>query len=105
MPVVPPTLPAVWTRSMGLPTAPSASARKSSGVITPSNMSGALPITTASMSFQSYSASSRARSAASRISPTWETSTRLASNFVCPTPMTAACSAIYLPSRTQTRFC
>jgi len=79
---------------MGLPTAPSASARKSSGIITPSNMSGALPITTASMSFQSHSASSSARSAASRISPTWETSMRLASKLVCPTPMTAACSAI-----------
>ena len=50
--VEPPTEPAVWTRNMGLPTAPSASARYSSGIITPSNMSGALPMTTASMSVQ-----------------------------------------------------
>ncbi len=48
--VEPPTLPAVCTRNIGLPTAPSASARYSSGIITPSNMSGALPMTTASMS-------------------------------------------------------
>ena len=43
MPVAPPTEPAVCTRSSGLPTAPSASARYSSGIITPSNRSGALP--------------------------------------------------------------
>ena len=44
MAVEPPTEPAVWTRSIGLPTAPSASARYSSGIITPSKKSGALPI-------------------------------------------------------------
>ena len=48
--VEPPTEPAVCTRSIGLPTAPSASARYSSGIITPSKKSGALPMTTASMS-------------------------------------------------------
>ena len=53
--------PAVCTRSIGLPTAPSASARYSSGIITPSKKSGALPMTTASMSAQVISASSSAR--------------------------------------------
>ena len=48
--VEPPTEPAVCTRSSGLPAAPSASARYSSGIITPSNRSGALPTTMASMS-------------------------------------------------------
>ena len=48
--VEPPTEPAVWTRNMGLPTAPRAGARYSSGIMLPSNMSGALPMTTASMS-------------------------------------------------------
>src|SRR5215472_9861609 len=43
IPVVPPTEPAVCTRSSGLPTAPSASARYSSGIITPSNRSRACP--------------------------------------------------------------
>src|SRR5690242_20855312 len=46
--VDPPTEPAVCTRSSGLPTAPSASARNSSGIITPSKKSGALPTTTRS---------------------------------------------------------
>ena len=50
MAVEPPTEPAVCTRNIGLPTAPSASARYSSGIITPSKKSGALPMTTASMS-------------------------------------------------------
>src|SRR5580704_15692933 len=45
MAVAPPTEPAVCTRSSGLPAAPSASARYSSGIITPSNRSGAFPIT------------------------------------------------------------
>ena len=67
--VVPPTLPAVWTRSSGLPTAPRASARNSSGCMMPSKASGALPMTTASMSVQEHSASSSARSAASRSRP------------------------------------
>ena len=40
-----PTLPAVCTRSIGLPAAPSASAMNSSGCITPSKRSGALPNT------------------------------------------------------------
>src|ERR1700710_259093 len=43
--VEPPTEPAVCTRSSGLPTAPSASARNSSGVIPPSKKSGAFPAT------------------------------------------------------------
>ncbi len=51
--VAPPTDPAVCTRISGLPTAPSASARNSSGIMTPSKKSGALPTTTASMSFHS----------------------------------------------------
>ncbi len=42
--VEPPTEPAVCTRNSGLPTAPSASARNSSGIITPSKKSGALPM-------------------------------------------------------------
>ena len=46
--------------------------------MTPSNMSGALPMTTASMSAQSSPASSRARAAASRTRPAIETSSRLA---------------------------
>ncbi len=62
MNVEPPTLPAVCTRSMGLPAPPSASARNSSGCTMPSNASGALPITTASMSAHVHSASSSARS-------------------------------------------
>src|SRR4029079_8506335 len=48
--VEPPPEPAVCTRIIGFPTAPSASERYSSGIATPSNMSGALPTTTASMS-------------------------------------------------------
>ena len=48
--VDPPTEPAVCTRISGLPVAPTASARNSSGIITPSKKSGALPTTTASMS-------------------------------------------------------
>ncbi len=75
--VEPPTEPAVWTRSIGLPTHPSASARNSSGIITPSKKSGALPMTTASMSDQVMCASSSARNAASRISPAIDTSPRV----------------------------
>ena len=52
MAVEPPTEPAVCTRNSGLPVAPRASARNSSGIITPSKKSGALPTTTASMSAQ-----------------------------------------------------
>ena len=48
--VEPPTEPAVCTRISGLPVAPTASAMNSSGIITPSKKSGALPTTTASMS-------------------------------------------------------
>jgi len=59
--VEPPTEPAVWTRMIGLPTAPSASARYTSGIITPSKKSGALPMMTASTSLQVRSAISRAR--------------------------------------------
>jgi hypothetical protein len=90
MPVAPPTEPAVCTRSSGLPTAPSASARYSSGIITPSNRSGAFPTTTASMSAKVSPASARARSAASRHSPAIDTSVRLDRCRVCPTPSTAA---------------
>ena len=43
MKVEPPTLPAVCTRSIGLPTPPRASARNSSGWMIPSKASGALP--------------------------------------------------------------
>src|SRR5437660_1466451 len=92
--VEPPTLPAVCTRIMGLPVAPRASARYSSGITTPSNMSGALPMTTASTSFQPTLASSRARMAASRHRPAMETSSRLASCLVWPTPVMATRSAI-----------
>ena len=59
--VEPPTDPAVWTRSIGLPTHPRASARYSSGMTTPSKKSGALPMTTASISAHPRRASSRAR--------------------------------------------
>ena len=90
--VEPPTEPAVWTRKSGLPVAPRASARKSSGIITPSKKSGALPMTTASMSDQVISASASAREAASRTSPAIETSPRVAWCFVWPTPMTATLS-------------
>ncbi len=76
--VDPPTDPAVWTRSMGLPVAPIASTMPSSGIITPSNRSGALPMTTASMSSQPTSASASARSIASRTRPDIDTSCRLA---------------------------
>src|SRR4029077_6636991 len=87
--VDPPTLPAVCTRMIGLPVAPSASARYSSGIITPSKMSGAVPITTASMSDQVISASASARMAASRTSPAIDTSSRHFDIFVMPTPTTA----------------
>src|SRR5260221_5082769 len=90
-PVAPPTEPAVCTRSSGLPTAPSASARYSSGIITPSNRSGAFPTTTASMSARPAPASARAGSTASRHSPAIETSLRRDRCRVWPTPRTAAC--------------
>ena len=76
--VEPPTEPAVCTRSIGLPTAPSASARYSSGIMRPSKKSGALPMTTASMSAQVMPASSSASTAASRTSPAIDTSPRVA---------------------------
>src|SRR5688500_10824043 len=57
--------------------------------MTPSNRSGALPMTTASMSFQVSPASSSARCAASRTSPAIETSSRLVLYAVWPTPMIA----------------
>src|SRR5215470_6965703 len=97
IPVVPPTEPAVCTRSSGLPTAPSASARYSSGIITPSNRSGAFPTTTASISAWVAPASARARSTASRQSPAMDTSLRRARCRVCPTPRTAAGCFIVLP--------
>ena len=76
----------MWTRRIGLPTAPSDSARKISGIITPSKKSGAFPITTASTSPQSRSACRRARVAASRTSPGIETSAALERYLVCPDP-------------------
>ena len=74
--VEPPTLPAVWTRNTGLPDAASASASHSSGITTPSSMSGALPMTIASMSSIDVWASASARSTASRTSPAIDTSAR-----------------------------
>ena len=85
----------MWTRSSGLPTAPSASARYSSGIITPSKKSGALPMTTASMSAHVMPASASASTAASRTSPAIDTSPRVAWWWVWPTPTTATRS---LPS-------
>ena len=93
MPVAPPTEPAVCTRSSGLPVAPSASARYSSGIITPSNRSGALPTTTASMSPKPSPASASARSTASRHRPAIDTSARRDRCRVWPTPRTAASCA------------
>src|SRR5439155_24168310 len=90
--VDPPTDPAVCTRITGLPTDPSASARYSSGIATPSNMSGALPMTTASMSLQVMPASSSASCAASRTRPAIDTSLRAVRCTVCPTPTTATLS-------------
>ena len=89
-PVEPPTEPAVCTRIMGFPVAPIASAMKSSGIMTPSKKSGALPTTTASISSQPTPASVIARSIASRTRPFMETSWRLATYLVCPVPITAA---------------
>src|SRR4051794_13990474 len=57
--------------------------------MTPSNMSGALPMTTASMSLHVMPASSSARLAASRTRPAMDTSCRLAAYLVWPTPTTA----------------
>ena len=88
--VDPPTEPAVCTRMSGFPVAPMASAMNSSGIITPSKKSGALPTTTASMSANVEPLSARARSIASRTRPFIETSWRLATYFVCPVPSTAA---------------
>ena len=105
--VEPPTEPAVCTRRSGLPAAPIDSARNSSGIITPSNRSGALPTTIASISSSVILASSSARSIASRSSPAMETSSRLARWWVWPTPITAAgClpitrPALRWPSRTR----
>ena len=62
--------------------------------MTPSNMSGALPTTTASMSAKVSPASSSAASAASRTRPAMETSSRLDLATVWPIPMTAQRSAI-----------
>src|SRR5262245_40826533 len=92
--VEPPTLPAVWTRVIGFPAAPSASARYSSGIITPSKMSGAVPITTASTSFHVICASSSARIAASRHMPANDTSSRTFASLVWPIPTTAQRSAM-----------
>ena len=103
--VEPPTLPAVCTRNSGLPVAPSASARYSSGIIMPSKKSGALPITTASMSAQVIcGVVERARVAASRTSPAIDTSPRVDWCLVWPIPTTATrslpISVVFLPGRT-----
>src|ERR1700741_5445942 len=89
-PVDPPTEPAVCTRISGLPVAPMASAMNSSGIMTPSKKSGALPTTTASISSNVEPESSSALSMASRTRPFIDTSWRLATYFVCPVPSTAA---------------
>src|SRR5262249_52285093 len=88
--VDPPTEPAVCTRINGLFVAPVASAMNSSGIITPSKKSGALPTTPASMSSNVEPESSSALSMASRTRPFIDTSWRLATYFVCPVPSTAA---------------
>ncbi len=88
--VDPPTEPAVWTRINGLLVAPIASAMNSSGIMTPSKKSGALPTTTASMSSNVDPESASARSMASRTRPFIDTSLRLATYLVCPVPSTAA---------------
>ena len=95
--VDPPTEPAVCTRISGLPVAPTASAMNSSGIMTPSKKSGALPTTTASMSSNVEPESSSALSMASRTRPFIETSLRLATYLVCPVPNTAA----FLPAMTN----
>src|SRR5580693_7114196 len=100
--VDPPTEPAVCTRINGLPVAPTASAMNSSGIMTPSKKSGALPTTTASMSFMVDPESANALSMASRTRPFIETSWRLATYFVWPVPSTAAnwpAMIISLPAR------
>ena len=85
----------------GLPTAASESTSASSGDISPSMMSGALPTTTASISFQPSSASSSARPAASRTRPPSVTSFRTEAWWVWPTPMTAhRVLTVLAPSRT-----
>src|SRR5271156_3271726 len=89
-PVEPPTDPAVCTRISGLLVAPTASAMNSSGIMTPSKKSGALPTTTASMSCMVNPESANALSMASRTSPFIETSWRLATYLVWPVPSTAA---------------
>ena len=93
--VDPPTEPAVCTRISGLPVAPTASAMNSSGIMTPSKKSGALPTTTASMSSNVEPESASALSMASRTRPFIETSLRLATYLVCPVPSTAASSACH----------
>ena len=99
--VEPPTEPAVCTRSSGLPAAPSASARNSSGIITPSNRSGALPTTTASMSAKRQLGVGQR--AVDRLAAAARPSTRrsrLARWCVWPMPSTAAaCSSSVPPSR------
>src|SRR6185312_5854629 len=88
--VDPPTDPAVCTRISGLLVAPTASAMNSSGIMTPSKKSGALPTTTASMSSMVDPESANALSIASRTRPFIDTSWRLATYFVWPVPSTAA---------------
>ena len=108
MPVVPPTEPAVCTRNIGLPVAPSASVRYSSGFITPSNRSGALPSTTASMSATS-SRRRRARGARPRgRARRSDTSSRrlLVVGLADPDDRARLVRSLASrPSRMQTRFC
>ena len=104
---VPPTEPAVCTRNIGLPAAPSASARYSSGFMTPSKRSGALPRTTASMSARSCWASSSARQRGLADQPAERHVAARLLWWVWPMPTIAHGWWLIarLPSRMQTRFC
>ncbi|CAB5039788.1 unannotated protein [freshwater metagenome] len=97
--VEPETDPAVCTRKIGLPTAPSASTSEYSGTMIPSKKSGAFPITMASISAKVICASSSARKVASRNRPGSDTSPRTAVYFVWPTPTTATRSAPIISPR------
>ena len=107
MPVVPPTEPAVCTRNIGLPVAPSASVRYSSGFMTPSNRSGALPRTTASMSDQSIWASSSARRGGLADEPAegHVPAAALVVGLADADDRARLMSHQSFPSMTQTRFC
>ena len=107
MPVVPPTEPAVCTRNIGLPAAPSASVRYSSGFITPSKRSGALPMTTASMSAQSIwaSSSARRRRLAHQAAEGHVPAPGLVLGLADADDRAGLVAHLPSPSRMQTRFC